>query len=286
MSTAETAPGWLQALNPPIYLISILPAVGVLLTAGYSTIMLAILLPATLAVVLLQHGINLLNDVSDWRLGADVDKHESWVRFHTGGIRAASQHGRLSLLTGALLGLALLVLVGRLWILGIAAPLVVLGYLYNAGERPLSYTRLGEWVTGICYGPGVFGCLWLLTGRPLDTAAFVGMLAFAALAMALLLSHQPPQIATDRAAGKNSFAVRFGADATRRTARRLFALFVSSFALGLWSATGSVSAVSVFVLIAALPAITMAIPTPKLLLKSATAALAAIVLVAVVAELL
>lgn len=283
---AEAALGWLQVLNPPIYLISILPAVGVLLTAGYSPSMLAILPPATLAVVLLQHGINLLNDVSDWRLGADVDKHESWVRFHAGGTRAASLHGRLSLLAGALLGLVLLVMVDRLWILGLAAPLVVLGYLYNAGERPLSYTRLGEWVTGICYGPGVFGCLWLLTGRPLDAAAFAGMLAFGALAMALLLSHQPPQIATDRAAGKSSFAVRFGAATTRSTARGLFALFVLSFALGLWSAAGSLLTVGAFVLAALWLAVGMSRPAPKIMLKSATLALIAAILAVLVSALL
>jgi hypothetical protein len=38
----------------------------------------------------------------------------------------------------------------------------------------------------------------------------VRALAFASFAVARLLSHQPPQTATDRAAGKRSFAVRYG----------------------------------------------------------------------------
>ena len=54
------------------------------------------------------------------------------------------------------------------------------------------------------------------------------MLGFAAIAVALLLSHQPPQIETDRQAGKQSFAVRFGAVTTKRVARLLFLLFLAA----------------------------------------------------------
>ena len=204
-----------------------------LLLAGSSTPWSAGLLLGTLAVILLQHAINLLNDVSDWRLGADVEKFDSWVRVHGEDIRRASLHGLISALAGTVLGIGLLAWSGRLWILLIAAPMVLLGYLYNAGPRPLSYTFLGEWVTGLCYGPGVFGCLWLLAGLPLQAATLFGAVAFAALAMALLLSHQPPQIETDRAAGKHSFAVRFGAHRTRQTARWLVVLFIVSLGAGI-----------------------------------------------------
>lgn len=210
-----------------------LPGLGVLLIAGDAPLWFTGLALATFAVVLLQHAINLLNDVSDWRLGADVEKFDSWVRVHGEDTRIATLHGLLSALAGTLLGTGLLIGSDRLWILLIAAPMVVLGYLYNAGPRPLSYTFLGEWVTGLCYGPGVFGCLWLLAGLPLEPATGLGALAFAALAMALLLSHQPPQIETDRAAGKHSFAVRYGAVRTRQTARWLAILFIASIGTGL-----------------------------------------------------
>lgn len=181
---------------------------------------------ATFAVVLLQHAINLFNDAADWRLGADIEKYDSWVRVHGERPQGAVLHGALSLLAGGLLGLGLLWQQDQLWILAIALPMVALGYLYNAGSKPLSYTHLGEWVTGICYGPGVFGCLWLVAGLEPGTAMIAGMIAFAALAVALLLSHQPPQIATDRRAGKLSFAVRFGVARTVFTARLLFAIFL------------------------------------------------------------
>ena len=217
---------WIQALNPPIYLVSVLPGLGVpLLAQSHPRQGLGLLL-ATFAVVLLQHAINLFNDAADWRLGADVEKFDSWVRVHAGQPRRAIVHGALSLLAGGLLGLAVLWRLDQWWLLLVALPMVGLGYLYNAGSRPLSYTRLGEWVTGICYGPGVFGCLWLVAGFDADVAMANGMIAFGALAVALLLSHQPPQIETDRNAGKQSFAVRFGAARTVFTARLLYAVFM------------------------------------------------------------
>lgn len=185
---------------------------------------------ATLAVVLLQHAINLFNDASDWKLGADTEKADSWVRVHNGDIRPVKLHAIISFSLGGFLGLYVVFLADKLWILLVAAPLIILGYLYNAGERPLSYTWMGEWVTGICYG-GVFFCLWLLLGLELNLSILLGTLSFAALAMSLLLSHQPPQIQTDKMAGKHSFAVRYGSKATIHTSLGL--LLFALLALGI-----------------------------------------------------
>ena len=228
---AAMAPsGWREALNPALYLVSLLPGLVVLMHADAAA--RGAVLTATFAVILLQHAINVLNDVADWKLGADAEKWDSWVRVHD-GTRIASWHGVISFIAGSLLGLLVLMITHTLWILGVAAPLVMLGYLYNAGPRPLSYTQLGEWATGVCYG-GVFACLWLLAGKSFDTAALAGTLAFAAFAVALLLSHQPPQIATDRAAGKHSFAVRYGAERTLSVSRGLFSFALVSLAANLW----------------------------------------------------
>ena len=239
------ARGW-QVFNPAIYLVSILPGAGVWLLARPTGDNLSALILGTLAVVLLQHAINLLNDVSDWRLGADVKKRDSWVRFHNENLHMTGLHGWSSFLAGGLLGLGALALTGRFWILGFALPMIALGYLYNAGRRPLSYTRLGEWVTGLCYGPGVAGCLWLLTGQSINTTAVLVMLAFAGLAVSLLLSHQPPQIETDRQAGKHSFAVRYGARQTYRVSRGLFGMFLLTYGLALWLSLHTTITLAVF----------------------------------------
>lgn len=265
--------GWRAALNPAIYLISLLPGLVVLMHADAGA--RGWVLTATIAVILLQHAINVLNDVADWKLGADVEKWDSWVRVHD-GTRAAAWHGGLSFIAGSLLGLVVLVAMHKLWILGVAAPLVILGYLYNAGPRPLSYTQLGEWVTGLCYG-GVFACLWLLTGKPFGLAAFTGALAFACFAVALLLSHQPPQIATDRAAGKHSFAVRYGAEMTIQVARGLFLVALVSLAANLWlgGTNGLVAVVFVLAALTAARNVLSGTPNPRSILLQGAMAISA-----------
>jgi 1,4-dihydroxy-2-naphthoate octaprenyltransferase len=265
------APRWWEALNPPIYLVSVLPGLGVPVLADQVIEKPFGLLLATIAVVLVQHAINLFNDAADWRLGADVEKFSSWVRVHQDRPEVAARHGALSLLAGGLLGLGVLAWQQQLWILWIALPMVGIGYLYNAGARPLSYTHLGEWVTGICYGPGVFGCLWLVAGLPPGAGMLAGSIAFASLAMALLLSHQPPQVETDRRAGKQSFAVRYGVARTEGTARLLFGVFLVAVAAVLLPDT-SLTVAGVTLAVAGLLAARVASGTlnPKLILGNAS----------------
>jgi len=271
----EARTGWWRALNPAIYLVSILPGVGVWQLSGATGSASHALWFATLAVVLLQHSINVLNDVSDWRLGADAEKWDSWVRAHHENLTLASAHGWISFLCGGFLGLGVLIQTQRLWILAIALPMVGLGYLYNSGKRPLSYTRMGEWVTGLCYGPGVVGCLWLLTDTPIDLRCILAMAAFAALSVALLFSHQPPQIESDRQAGKHSFAVRFGADKTYFASRLLLVIFFVTYGLSLVARSGGLL-IAVYVAAAVIATIFILRkqPNPKLILMLATGVVA------------
>jgi 1,4-dihydroxy-2-naphthoate octaprenyltransferase len=272
---------WRQALNPAVYLISLLPGIAVWQLAepqGKALLWLAL---ATLAVVLLQHAVNLFNDTADWRLGADTEKLDSWVRAHGENLTITRLHGTLSLLAGGILGITVLLAAGRLWVLWLAIPVAGLGFLYNAGPRPLSYTWLGEWVTGLCYGPGVVGGLWLTSGADVNPVAALAMLAFAALATALLLSHQPPQIDTDRAAGKHCFAVRYGAARTRRAARGLFLLYILCLGLALWLNGFPPLALAAYCLAGGYTAVRLVrtTPSPPCILLPATALLLATLVV-------
>ena len=277
---------WWQALNPAIYLVSVLPFFGVyLITEGAFWIEGVAL--ATMAVVLLQHAINLFNDVSDWQLGADSNKQDSWVRVFDGNTRPVFWQGVSSTLLGVGLGLLVLGQSGKYWILYIAMPMVLLGYLYNAGSRPLSYTALGEWVTGLCYGPGVFGCLYLLGNDQLTPASIGGMVTFACLAMALLLSHQPPQVDTDRNAGKHTFAVRYGVTATVNGVRLLLMIAVIAFALSLWQVDCGACAI-VFVSLSAYAAVSVLRDAinPKSVLFAASLVLLFTLVVSVISPLI
>ena len=262
---------WWQALNPAVYLVSILPGVAVWLLAEKPFSHTALGL-ATLAVVLLQHGINLLNDAKDWQLGADTFKYDSWVRIHDGSVRTAFYHGLISLTVGGALGLLVLLFVQQLWILVFALPLAVLGVLYNAGQRPLSYTAAGELATALCYGPGVFGGLWFVAEQPFGWSSLLGMGAFAAFATALLFSHQPPQIETDRQAGKQCFAVRHGAVVTYRVSAVLLATTLGLLALAFGLGSRGLASTLPFVLASVVAVIWVVRvgPNPKRMMLSST----------------
>jgi 1,4-dihydroxy-2-naphthoate octaprenyltransferase len=209
-----------RVLQPAIYLISILPVLVCALIFPSSLSHSPIFLVG-LAVVLIQHAINVFNDETDWEKGADTEKTNSWFHFHQGNTVVLKIHAWLSLLAGVSLGMALVLNAQRGEILWVALPLVLLGFLYNFSHLALSYTQWGEWVTGLCYGPGVFGCMAYFIRPEWSFHLIAGSLAFGALAVAVLLSHQPPQVLTDFAAGKMSFAVRHGVDKTYQVARRL-----------------------------------------------------------------
>jgi 1,4-dihydroxy-2-naphthoate octaprenyltransferase len=209
-----------RVLQPAIYLVSILPVLACVLLFENSRPLSEFLLVGV-SVVLIQHAINVFNDDTDWEKGADTEKSNSWFHFHQGNNCSLKRHAWISLLAGVCLGIFLVVKANRSEILWVALPLVLLGFLYNFSHLALSYTRWGEWVTGICYGPGVFGCMAYFVHPQWSFDLLIGSLAFGFLAVAVLLSHQPPQILTDFAAGKMSFAVRQGVEKTYLVARWL-----------------------------------------------------------------
>lgn len=209
-----------RVLQPAIYLISILPAFVCALLFKSSLEFPQFLLVG-LAVVLIQHAVNVFNDEVDWKKGADGEKKDSWYHFHQGDVGVLKTHAWVSLILGLFIGISLLIQKDREEILWVALPLVLLGFFYNHSKWTLSYSKWGEWVTGLCYGPGVFGCMAYLLMPEFSWKLICGSLTFSFLAVAVLLSHQPPQVLTDFAAGKSSFAVRNGAVRTYQTARVL-----------------------------------------------------------------
>lgn len=212
-----------QVLQPAIYLISILPGLVWLNLLPDITLRPYFFL-TILAVVLIQHGINVLNDATDWKKGADSEKELSWVNFHNLDLKTVQIHGLVSFTLGTILGTTLVILFHKIEVLYLALPLVLLGFGYNWSQWTLSYTALGEWVTGLCYGPGVFGCMgYLFTGN-ITKIHILGSVAFAFFAVAVLFSHQPPQVLSDFLAGKRSFAVRFGPQKTILATKILYSI--------------------------------------------------------------
>ncbi len=250
MSKALSIPlrGW-QALQPAIYLISVIPVLW-WFSARTEWNQGIWLLTAGLGVTLLQHAVNVFNDANDWNRGADSEKGNSWVRYHDFNVKRVFLHATLSLIAGVTVGLTALIATQKIWVLAAASPWLVLGLLYNLGPSPFAYSRWGELVTGLCYG-SVFACLWLTVPAASPLAAVLSSLGCGCLAVAVLLAHQPPQILTDAAAGKKTHAVIHGAKTTYRKARWLFRASLIFFGFSLFP-MNKFPALSLAVLLAAL----------------------------------
>ncbi len=220
---------WWQALNPAIYLISFLPLFSFLRFFSPADEIIIPLVFCDIGVIFLQHGINVLNDLTDWKRGADLEKYDSWVVYHKGQLEKVKVHGIMSLAVGTMIGLFVLWEIQKLELLLFALPLVLLGVLYNHEKNPLSYTRHSEWVTGLCYGPGVCGSLWYVSGVPFSPSIMIFLIAFTSLSVCVLLAHQPPQVLTDTLVGKRSYAVRNGVAKTKVVSKSLSYLALLCF---------------------------------------------------------
>ena len=96
--------------------------------------------------------------------------------------------------------------------------------------------------------------------------------AFAAFATALLFSHQPPQIETDRQAGKQCFAVRHGATVTYRVSAVLLATTLGLLALAFGLGSRGLASTLPFVLASVVAVIWVVRvgPNPKRMMLSST----------------
>ena len=174
---------------------------------------------AALAVaLLLQIGANLANDVADFHRGADTVHRVGPTRVTQSGMLSPRQ---VTAATGLVLAAAAIPGLYLVWqggpaiaLLGLAA--IAAAVTYTAGPKPFGYLGLGELFAFLFFGPvAVVGTTYVMTGTvtPLAIAASIPI---GSLIAAILVVNNLRDIATDRAAGKRTLAVRVGLEATRR----------------------------------------------------------------------
>lgn len=211
-----------------------------------------------LGALLVQAGVNVLNDYYDALSGADAANGEHLYPF-TGGsrfiqngvlsARATARYGVALLAVAALIGVALALTRGPgLWAIGAAG--LFLGWAYSAPPLALASRRLGELSVAIGFGALLpLGADYVQRGEVAWLPVFAG-LPYAALVAALLYINQFPDRRADELTGKRHWVVRLGA----RRARWGYALLVfAAYAILLLEV--GLRVLPAAALIAALPAV-------------------------------
>lgn len=211
------ARAWALASRPPTLPAAVVPVlVGAAAVARLGFRPLPFL-AAILCALLIQIGTNLANDYFDFHKGADTHERLGPTRVTQSGlIPPATVRNAMILVFGlaALIGLYLVV-VGGWPILVIGLLSLAAGVLYTGGPYPIAYHGLGDLFVFIFFGlVAVCGTAYLMVGA-VPPVAWFAAIPVAMIVTAILVVNNLRDIATDRAAGKNTLAVRIGPRATR-----------------------------------------------------------------------
>jgi 1,4-dihydroxy-2-naphthoate octaprenyltransferase len=191
--------------------------VGLALARRGGSLDVAVAVATFACALLLQIAANLANDYFDWARGIDTEHRLGPLRVTQSGlVEPRAMQLALGLVVGAavLLG-AFLVYRGGAPIVAIGAAAILGAFAYSAGPYPLASHGFGEVLVLAFFGVvAVGGTYWLQRGA-FDVAVALAGATSACPAVALIVVNNLRDIATDRAAGKRTLAVRLGAQATR-----------------------------------------------------------------------
>ena len=204
---------WLLATRPKTLAAGLSPVVlGCLLALQHQSLDWLLAFITGLCALLIQIGTNFVNDVSDFKKGADNDHRKGPTRMVQAG-HICPEHmtwGAISCFSIAfLLGLILVMYGGWIFLL-IGLSGILSGILYTAGPYALAYLGLGDLFVFVYFGPiAVMGTYYLQTAYWDLDAAILGV-AIGCVGVSLLAVNNTRDIDEDRVAEKKTLVVRFG----------------------------------------------------------------------------
>ena len=229
MTTREE---WIAGARPKTLPAAIAPVLVGTAFAGYNANAINFFL-ALIVGVGLQIGVNYANDYSDGVRGTDKDRVGPMRLVGSGAAtpaavkKAAIIAISIAALAGALLAVRtsyLLLLVGALSILA--------AWTYTGGPKPYGYFALGEVMVFIFFGLVATLGTYYVHLQSLSFEVLLASFAMGSLACAILALNNLRDLTKDKAAGKNTLAVRIGDKQTRNFFQALlFAPLVIALAL-------------------------------------------------------
>ncbi len=218
---------WLMAIRPPTLTAAVSPVIvgsAVAVRDGVFEVGPAVV--ALFGVLAIQIGVNLANDVSDFRRGADTEQRIGPPRVTQQGLLAERDvmvGMGIALALAALAGLYLAAVAG--WpVAAVGAVSILAALTYTGGPWPYGYHGLGEFAVFVFFGViAVAGTYYVQAGE-VTTGVLAASVPVGLTVAAILVVNNVRDIDTDAVAGKRTLAVRLG----RRLARAHFVATLSA----------------------------------------------------------
>ncbi len=209
---------WIIASRPKTLFAAVVPVfVGSALANYYNVLQIRYSLIALACSLLIQIGTNFHNDLYDFLKGADNEKRKGPQRVLASGLITVNEmkiDTFFIFLLAFLLGLYLVYVAGiTILVIGIISILAALAY--TSGPYPLAYNGLGDVFVFMFFGIiGTMGTFYIHANE-FTWLAFFASLPVGALVTNILVVNNYRDIEEDKAAGKNTLAVKLGKTFTR-----------------------------------------------------------------------
>jgi 1,4-dihydroxy-2-naphthoate octaprenyltransferase len=178
-----------------------------------------------LAVALfLQIGVNFANDYSDGIRGTDDNRVGPLRLTGSKSVKPDSVKASAFLFfaLAAASGLAIIVITGLWWLVGLGLASIIAAWFYTGGKSPYGYAGLGEIAVFVFFGlVATIGTAFIQIGF-VEINSVLGGIAAGSFASAVLMVNNIRDIETDRKASKKTLAVRMGV----KWANRLFLVMI------------------------------------------------------------
>ena len=209
---------WLNATRPKTLPASLAPVmIGSSIAYYHNSFDWWIVIIVSVLSVLIQILANFLNEIYDYKKGADNHKRIGPQRAVASGLISVKQMSVVSILLAAFIfGAGLILVYHSGWVILLIGILCLLfAYLYTGGPYPLAYNGLAEPFVFVFFGLiAVNGTYFVFTGN-INEIAVISSIMPGLLSTNLLLVNNIRDIDTDAPSGKYTLAVKIGKENSR-----------------------------------------------------------------------
>ena len=219
LSAPSSFQAWMLAIRPKTLPAGAVPVVlGTALAAAVGKFSLIPAFVALICALGIQVGTNFINEIYDFRKGADTAERLGPTRTVAAGIFSENTMIRVSvaLLSGVfLLGLYLVYTAGwPIFIIGVIS--ILFAWAYTGGPYPIAYSGLGDVFVFVFFGLVAVGGTYYVQALNLSPFVLIAAVAPGSFSVNILLVNNIRDIATDRKVGKMTLPARIGGAWARR----------------------------------------------------------------------